>query len=97
MLVCERRAGGTDCVELVVFAAQPPLAAGRAAEFEHRLTAPGEIPGKAGAVAAAALDRPRAPTRRVTVSNAKQLAVAARVRRCRRPSDKGACWRNHDR
>jgi len=67
-----------------------PLAARRAAQLEHDLAAPGEVPDEAGAIAAGALDRPRAPSRCVPVSDAKQLAVAARVRGCGRPSDDGA-------
>jgi hypothetical protein len=58
---------------------------------------PGEEAGKPGAVAAAALDRPGAATRRMPLSDAKQLAVAAPVRGCRRPSHDSARRRRHDR
>ena len=58
MLVCKRRASGTDCVELVVFAAQTPLPAAAAVDLMRDLTAAVQVTDKTGAVVAAALDRP---------------------------------------
>jgi hypothetical protein len=73
--------------------AAPFAARGRS---RARLAAAGQQAGKAGAVAAAALDRPGAPARRVPVSDAKQLAIAARGRvRCR-PGDQGTGGRSHN-
>jgi hypothetical protein len=59
-LARERRASGSDSVEGVVFAAQPPLALRYAAGLEHRLASADEVARKARGVAAGALDRPHA-------------------------------------
>ncbi len=45
-LVREGRASGTDCVELVVFAAQPPLAAAGAVDLMHLLALALKVPDK---------------------------------------------------
>jgi hypothetical protein len=58
MLLCERKAGSTDCVELVVFAAQPPLAAAAAVDLMHLFALALQMTDKPGAVMAGALDRP---------------------------------------
>lgn len=57
-LVCECGAGGTDCIELVVFAAQPPLAAAGAVDLMHALAAALQVTDEPGAVVAGAFDRP---------------------------------------
>jgi hypothetical protein len=50
----------------------------------------GDVAGKTGTVTAAAFDRPGAPTWRVPIGDAKQLAVAVRIRRRRGSGDKSA-------
>ena len=76
-LVCERRAGCTDCVELVVFAAQPPLAAAGAVDLMHLFALPLQVPDKSGAVVAGALDRPESIAGRVPICEADGVRVAA--------------------
>ena len=61
-------------------------ARGARADLEHRLATSREEAGKAGAVAACALDRPGAPARRIALDEAKRFPVAARVGRERLPS-----------
>jgi hypothetical protein len=56
-----------------------------------------EIAAQTGAVAAGALDRPGAAAGCVLLGDAKQLAVAVRVRGRRRSGDDGAGGRRHDR
>ena len=58
MLVCERRAGGAHRVELVVFAAQPPLAAAGAVDLMHLFALALQATDKPGTVMAGAFDRP---------------------------------------
>jgi hypothetical protein len=84
-------------VQRVVFAAQPTLAARDATDLEHALSACMEIAAETGAVAAGTLDRPGAAAGCVLLGEAKQLAVAVRVRGRRRSRDNGAGRRRHDR
>jgi hypothetical protein len=58
MFVYEGRAGGTDCVELVVFAMEPRLSAAAAVDLMHLLVTALEVPYKPDAAVAGALDRP---------------------------------------
>jgi hypothetical protein len=57
---CEHAACGTDRIERVVLAAQPPLAAELTADSERRLVLYGEKACQSGAVVAGAFDRPHA-------------------------------------
>ncbi len=93
----ERGARGPGGVERVVLATQAALRPRCAADLEHDLAAAGEEAGKPSAVAAAALDRPRPPTRSVTYSDAKQLSIAACVRGGGRSGDHDPGRRRHNR
>ena len=77
LLVCEGRAGGTDCVQLVVFAAQPPLAAAGAVDLMHLFALPLQTPDKSGTGVAAALDCPESIAGRVPICEADGVRVAA--------------------
>ena len=97
-LVREGRASGTDCVELVVFAAQPPLAAAGAVDLMHLFAALAlKVPDKPGAVVAAALDRPEASAGRVPIREGDGVRVAARAGGRRRLRDHRAGVRVDDR
>jgi hypothetical protein len=95
-LARERRPRRRDRVELVVLALQPPLGSWRATELKHRLAAAGKSARKAGAVAAAALDRPAAPADRVPVGETERCPITAPVRGDRRSSDHRARGHGHD-
>ena len=93
----ERCTGGTDRVESVVFAAQPPLATRAAARLEHRFAAAAQIASKTGAVMACSFDCPDAPAVRVLVGKAQRLRVAAPARRDRLLRDNRTCRCDDDR
>src|SRR5262245_42125736 len=96
MLVCKGGPGGTDGVELVVFPAQPPLAAAGAVDLMHGLAAALQVTGKPGAVVAGALDRPQSIAERVPICEADSVRVAACVGGRRRLRDHGAGVRVDD-
>lgn len=75
-----------DCVELVVFAASPPLAAAGAFDLLHQFVPPLQVTDKPGAVVASALDRPESISGRVPICEADGVLVAACAggRRCLR-------------
>ena len=84
MLACERGAGGTDSVQLIVFAAQPPLSTARPLDRMHLLTLALQVTGETGAVVAGTLDRPEPTTRRVPTGEANGIGVAVSAGgRCR--------------
>ena len=60
-------------------ATQAPLAADAAADLCHRFSARGEKACQAGAVVAAAFDRPHPGTWRVSISAPQRVRVAARL------------------
>jgi hypothetical protein len=96
-LVCEGRASGTDRVELVVFATQPPLAAAGAVDLMHLFAPALQVTDKPGAVVAGALDRPKSTSGRVPVCEADGVRVAACAGGRRRLRDHRAGVRVHDR
>jgi hypothetical protein len=96
-LAGERGTCRSDRVELVVFAPQPPLSSRCPAQLEDRLATASKKAGKTGAVAAGPLDRPGASSRCVPLGDAKQLAIAAPVRRRRAPSNNSTRRRRHHR
>ena len=77
MLLGEDGAGGTDRVELVVFAASPPLAAAGAFDLPHLFVPALQVTDKPGPVVAAALDRPQSISGRVPIREADGVRVAA--------------------
>jgi hypothetical protein len=95
--VAERRPCGSDRVESVVFALQPPLASWAAASLEHPLAAAAQIASEGSAVMAGSLNCADAPAARVGVREPQRLRVAARVRSDRTPSDNRARRRDNDR
>src|SRR5439155_1422469 len=76
----ERGRRGPGRVQRVVFAAESTLAVRYATDLEHALCTCMEIAAQTSAVAAGAFDRPGAAAGCVLLGEAKQLAVAVRVR-----------------
>jgi hypothetical protein len=91
------RACCSDCVERIVFAAQPSLTAASAADLVQSLLMSDEVAGKPGPVMAGSLDRPHAHARRVLLGETHRRRVAATVRADRLLRDQRARWRGDDR
>ena len=87
-LAAKRRPRGPGGVQRIVFPTQAPLRPRRTADLEHRLAAASEVPGKAGAVAACALNRPDAGAFCLLRGEPKRRRLAAPAR-----VDRAAC--NH--
>jgi hypothetical protein len=97
LLARARRACGTNRVERVVFAAQPPLVARTATALEHQLTAVAQVASKAGTVVTSTFNCPDTRARRVLVGEANRLRVAAGARPHRPLRDQPAARRANDR
>ena len=79
-LAREHAASGPDRLQSIIFATQPSLTAGLAADLDRRFVALGKEAAEASTVMTGALDRPQASARSVPLCETTRVCIAASAR-----------------